>query len=146
MNINSIIDIILDETSSPGELSGALDAFTQQCSDLGGVRPDPSFDAWAGDSLLDSGVAINPQAAAHCAVDYQRSVVFIRGIHAAINALKWRFPDTRLDILYAGCGPFATLLMPLLARFTPGELRIHLLDVHQRSLDSVTLLLPFRIL
>ena len=141
MNINAITDTILDGTSSPGTLRDALDAFTELCSDLSGIQPDRSFDAWAEDTLLASGVAINPQAAAHCVLDYQRSVVFIRGIHAAINTLKSRFPDTQLEILYAGCGPFATLLLPLLGKFTPGELKVSLLDIHQRSLDSVELLL-----
>ena len=111
------------------------------CSEITNIRPDPSFDAWAEDSLLDNGVAINPQAAAHCAVDYERSVVFIRGVYAAINALRLRFADTPLEILYAGCGPFATLLLPLLGKFSPGELNLYLLDFHQRSLDSVKLLL-----
>lgn len=141
MNIDSIASCILDERSSPGELRDALDAFSRRCSDITGIQPDASFDAWAEDSLLDSGVAINPQAAAHCVVDYQRSVVFIRGIHAAIKALKRRFPDTRLEILYAGCGPFATLLLPLLGRFSPGELAISFLDIHRQSLDSVGQLL-----
>jgi len=141
MNINTISDTILDETSSPEALREALDAFVASCSEITNIRPDPSFDAWAEDSLLDNGVAINPQAAAHCAIDYQRSVVFIRGVYAAINVLKARFPDTRLEILYAGCGPFGTLLLPLLGRFSPGELKVYLLDFHQRSLDSVNLLL-----
>lgn len=141
MNINTISDTILDETSSPEELREALDAFVLVCSEVTNIRPDPSFDAWAEDSLLDNGVAINPQAAAHCAVDYERSVVFIRGVYAAINALRLRFPDTRLEILYAGCGPFATLLLPLLGKLPPGELKVYLLDCHQRSLDSVKLLL-----
>ncbi len=134
-------DTILDEASSPAELGDALQAFSSLCSDIGGVQPNPSFDAWAQDALLDSGVAINPEAAAHCAGDYQRSVVFIRGVHAAINRLKQRFPGTPLEILYAGCGPFATLLLPLLGKFEPGELNISLLDIHQRSLDSVECLL-----
>jgi hypothetical protein len=141
MNINTISDTILDETSSPEELREALDAFVLLCSEVTNIRPDPSFDAWAEDSLLDNGVAINPQAAAHCAVDYERSVVFIRGVYAAINALKLRFLDTPLEIFYAGCGPFATLLLPLLGKFSPGELNLYLLDFHQRSLDSVELLL-----
>ena len=141
MNIKSIGDIILDEASSAAELRDALNAFVLLCSDIGGIRPDASFDAWAEDSLLDNGVAINPRAAAHCAVDYQRSVMFIRGVHAAINTLKLRFPDTPIEILYAGCGPFATLLLPLLVKFNPGELCISMLDIHQRSLESVELLL-----
>jgi hypothetical protein len=141
MNINTISDTILDETSSPAELREALDAFVLLCSEVTNIQPDPSFDAWAEDSLLDNGVAINPRAAAHCAVDYQRSVVFIRGVNAAINALRLRFPDTPLEILYAGCGPFATLLLPLLGKISSGEFKLYLLDFHQRSLDSVKLLL-----
>lgn len=141
MNLNSIRHTILDETSSPAELRNALNSFVQLCSDVSGIQPDPSFDAWAEDSLLESGVAINPQAAAHCAVDYRRSVAFIRGVYAALNKLISRFPDTPIQILYAGCGPFATLLLPLLGKFHPGDLKINLLDIHQRSLDSVELLL-----
>ena len=113
------------------------------CSEVTNIRPDSSFDAWAEDSLLDNGVAINPQAAAHCALDYKRSVVFIRGVYAAINTLRRQFPNTPLEILYAGCGPFATLLLPLLGKFSPDELNLHLLDFHQRSLGSVKLLLNY---
>jgi hypothetical protein len=141
MNMNTICDIILDETCSSEELREALEAFVVLCSEITNMRPDPSFDAWAEDSLLDDGVAINPQAAAHCAMDYQRSAVFIRGVYAAIKTLKNRFPGTQLEILYAGCGPFATLLLPLLSRFSGGELKLNLLDFHQSSLDSVRLLL-----
>ncbi|MEP4149459.1 MAG: hypothetical protein ABJL54_19720 [Halioglobus sp.] len=141
MKLTHISDTLLDEASSPAQLREALDAFAQLCSDVGGVKPDRSFDAWAGDSLLDDGVAINPQAAAHCVKDYQRSVVFIRAAHAAINAARARFADGPIEVLYAGCGPFATLLLPLLGKFNPGELQVHLLDIHQQSLDSVSLLI-----
>ena len=141
MNINTISCTILDESSSPQALREALDAFVLLCSEITNIRPDRSFDAWAEDALLENGVAINPQAAAHCALDYERSVVFIRGVYAAINTLKLRFPDTPLEILYAGCGPFATLLLPLLGLFSAGELKLCLIDFHQRSLDSVELLL-----
>lgn len=141
MNINAIGDTILDETSSPQALREALNTFTTACSNISGILPDPSFDAWAEDSLLPSGVAINPEAAAHCVQDYQRTVIFIRGVYAAICALKLHIADTPLEILYAGCGPFATLLLPLLGRFSPSDLRITLLDVHHRSLDSAELVL-----
>ena len=141
MNLATISDTILDENSSPDALRHALDAFISLCSDITHVRPNPSFDAWAQDALLEDGVAINPQAAAHCAADYTRSVVFIRGVYAAIKTLKLRFPDTPLEVLYAGCGPFATLLLPLLGKFSPGDLKLTLLDYHQSSLDSVERLL-----
>lgn len=137
MTLTRISDTLVDETSSPAQLRKALDAFALLCSEISGVVPDRSFDAWAGDSLLDNGVAINPQAAAHCVQDYNRSVVFIRAVYAAIKTARERFADAPTQVLYAGCGPFATLLLPLLGRFRAGQLEVHLLDIHQRSLDSV---------
>ena len=139
--LSAITATLLDEGSSHQSVCLALDEFSHLCSGITGITPDTSFDAWAEDSFLDYGVAINPQAAAHCIHDYQRSVIFIRGVYAAINAAKLRFPAQKLKILYAGCGPFATLLLPLLTQFESDELELYLLDIHQRSLDSVGRLL-----
>lgn len=136
-----ISDRLLDESSEQRDLQRALDDFVALCSNITGITPDASFDAWAGDAILPDGVAINPRAAAHCVTDYRRSVVFIRGVYAAILSARTRFPHTPIEILYAGCGPFATLLLPLMAKFKAGELSIHLLDIHQQSLDSVDRLL-----
>ena len=141
MKLTYIADTLLDETSSPKQLRAALNAFSQLCSDVGGVVPDPSFDAWADDSLLNDGVAISPEAAAHCVSDTQRTVIFIRAAYAAITNAKQRFANGPIEVLYAGCGPFATLVLPILAKFNPGELVVHLLDIHQRSLNSVVLLI-----
>ncbi len=141
MDINTIGSTILDESNSPRVLKKTLDAFVVACGEITDIRPDRGFNAWSEDSLLDNGVAINPQAAAYCAMDYDRSVAFIRGVYAAISTLKMRFPGAPLEILYAGCGPFATLLLPILGLLLPGDLRFYLLDFHQRSLDSVTRLL-----
>ncbi len=141
MALAAICKTILDETSSDTAVRAALDNFTQLCSEIGGVVPDRSFDAWAEDSFLEDGVAINPRAAAHCVTDYRRSVVFIRAVYAAIHRARERFPDTRIAILYAGCGPYATLLLPLLGKFMPPQLEITLLDIHQHSIDSVERLL-----
>ena len=137
MTLTRIADTILDETSTARQLHQALDDFTAICSDITGILPDASFNAWTEDSLLQDGVAINPQAAAHCVTDYLRSVIFLRGAHAAINTAASRFPNTALQILYAGCGPYATLLLPLLTRFDPGELDICLLDIHPQSMRAV---------
>jgi hypothetical protein len=67
--------------------------------------------------------------------------MYIRGIHAAIEQLQQSFPDQTLHVLYAGCGPYATLLLPLLPRYRPAELTICLLDIHAESLRSVARLL-----
>ena len=139
--LNDIGAVLLAESSSPEQLNDALNRFVQLCAAAGGVQPDPAFDAWAGDSFLADGVAIAPEAAAHCVRDCRRTVVFIRGVFAALEQARLSFPGETLHILYAGCGPYATLLLPLLSRFDPAELDISLLDIHRRSLDSVDAIL-----
>ena len=104
INLAEIGDIILNESSSADQLRQALDDFVLVSGEIGGVKSDPSFDAWATDTFLQSGVAINPAAAGHCARDYWRSVVFIRALYAAISDCLARFPQKPLVILYAGCG------------------------------------------
>lgn len=143
MKLAIIADTILDESSTPELLQSVLCDFLQLCSHAGGVEASSSFDAWAEDSFLDSGVAINSQAAAHCVTDYRRTVVFLRGINAALTVLLSRFPNDSIKILYAGCGPYATLILPLLERFDPGRLDLTLLDFHQQSLNSVDQLIDF---
>lgn len=139
--LDSIARTILDEASPREDVHQALDQFSLLCSEVSDINPNPTYDAWSGDIFLESGVAINPEAAAFCVQDYQRSTMFIRGVFAAIKVAQRRFSGVSIKILYAGCGPFATQLLPLLSQFTPSELDIVLLDIHPRSLDSVSKLL-----
>lgn len=86
---------------------------------------------------LPTGKAISPGQAAHCLLDLRRTAVFMRGIYKAILRLQQDFPGEPLHILYAGCGPYATLMTPLTTMFGPGQIRLHLMDVQQASLDAV---------
>ncbi|WP_316821658.1 hypothetical protein [Pedobacter gandavensis] len=88
------------------------------------------------DILLPSGKAISPTGAAHCLLELQRTAVFIRGIYKAILQLQESFPDQQLHILYAGCGPYATLITPFTTLFSPQEINFHLLDINERSLAA----------
>lgn len=88
-------------------------------------------------TMLPSGKAISPASAAACLIDFQRTAVFLRGIVKAIRHLQARFPGERLRILYAGTGPYATLLTPLTVLFSAGELCFDMLDIHQESIDAV---------
>jgi len=133
VSIRKIAEILLFE---PLNYKGMRDGVHE----LHGLFSTASGVAAAGiddeDIYLPSGKAISPIKAAHCLLEYQRTAVFLRGIYKAILELKVRYPGERLHILYAGCGPYATLLTPLTAMFKADELAFHLLDVNPAAIDA----------
>ena len=89
---------------------------------------------------LATGKAISPSSAAHCLLEFKRTAVFLRGIYNAIVDLKSQ-TEHRIQILYAGCGPYSTLLLPLLPFFDAEEIGITLVDINEISLNSSRLLI-----
>ena len=89
------------------------------------------------DTFLPGGVAISPHLAARCLFDPVRTVQFLRGIHAGIHEAMRRFPGEPIHIAYAGCGPYATLLLPLTTQFLPAQIQLTLIDINQPSIDGV---------
>ncbi|MGK0387006.1 MAG: hypothetical protein ACI849_001626 [Patiriisocius sp.] len=63
---------------------------------------------------IDGGIALSSQHAIDCLHDILRTTRFIKGVYLAILDAQKQFPNTRLEIVYAGCGPVATLILPLL--------------------------------
>ncbi|MBI9053337.1 MAG: hypothetical protein JEY96_05935 [Bacteroidales bacterium] len=89
-----------------------------------------------GDILLPTGKAISPSAAAHCLLEMKRTAIFLRGIKKAIDQ-KLENLDRAINILYAGCGPYGTLITPLLTLYSSDEIKITFLDINQISLNAV---------
>ncbi len=122
---------LLDPTTEIGVQRTAAFAFYDLCA---------SFTKWENGSTeatqLNSGKAISPEDAARCIQDFIRTAKFIQGLEAAILDLKKCFPEQQLNLLYAGCGPFAPLALAIAASFSAAEIRFTLLDIHQESLDS----------
>lgn len=123
-----------------GRIYSACQELYDFFSELTGID-DSSADARdQAETITANGKAISPLDAARCVLDIARTTKFLRGVDAAIVELKKRFPDERIEILYAGCGPFAPLIVPLLDRFTPDEIGVTLLDYHERSLEAAEII------
>lgn len=86
--------------------------------------------------MLPSGKAISTAAAAHCLLEMMRTTVFLRGINKAISVKLSEANGKPISMLYAGTGPYATLVAPLLLLFNPSEIKVDLLDINQVSLSS----------
>lgn len=106
-------------------------------SSMSGIADDSDGPDDGVETVLAQGRAISPKLAAKCTLDYLRTAQFLRATHAVVLEAQKRFPNQTLEIVYAGCGPFAPLALPLSTQFTSDEIQFTLLDIHQRSLKSV---------
>ncbi len=130
-----VLQIILHKPESYGEIREGVHRWHAIYQELTGIS---GFDLNRfQDSLLPSGKAISAASAAACLMDFQRTAVFLRGIVKAVRHLQQRFPGERIRILYAGTGPYATLLTPLTVLFREDEVVFDMLDIHQESIDAI---------
>lgn len=119
----------------------ALDSLHTIFSKVTGVRGDVLESHHDYETFLMGGVAISPHLAARCLLDPFRTVQFLRGINAGIHEAIRRFPGEKIHILYAGCGPYGTLLIPLTTQFSPKQIQLTLIDIHTPSIEGVRYLI-----
>ena len=136
MNLSQIIEVLLFSDNDDIKLRDAAHDYYKLLSDLTGISDESSVEGDKTETILETGKAISPVDAARCVLDFVRTSKFLRGIYAAINEAKIRFPSEKIEILYAGCGPFAALAVPFCFKFQPDEISFTLIDIHKRSLES----------
>ncbi|WP_432467751.1 aspartyl/asparaginyl beta-hydroxylase domain-containing protein [Agarivorans sp. Z349TD_8] len=86
-------------------------------------------------TMTPYGKAVSMTTAAQCAEEVLRTAVFVRAIHQAIS--ERLHPEQPVSVLYAGTGPFATLLLPLMGMFSAEQIQVTMLDIHAESLEKL---------
>ena len=118
--------VLLDSSSSLEALTEAAEALY---ATLANGRP------LDGDSIaLPDGLAISPADAASCTKDPIRTAILLRAVNAALLDALERFGT--IDVVYAGTGPLAPLVIPLLPRFENAPVHFTFIDVHEASVAS----------
>lgn len=134
--LHRAVKIILTQGSEIFELAEAIQGLKEVFQQLSPVKAEAGYSTEVSAKQLTFGLAIGPEYAAIVLTDIMRTVKFLRGVDAAVNEALKRFEGRPVHLLYAGCGPYATIVLPLLHRFTPEELSVSLIDVHPVSLRS----------
>ena len=83
------------------------------------------------------GIALSSKHAKDCLEDSIRTVRFLKGIYEAIETLKERFANEKISILYAGCGPLGTIVLPLLGLLSSEKIEVTLLDINESSINTI---------
>lgn len=89
------------------------------------------------ETFLEGGVALASQYAIDCLRDPLRTTRFIAGTYQAVRDQLEISTDGKVNLLYAGCGPAAPLVLPFLHRFKPEELRVILMDITPTSINVI---------
>jgi hypothetical protein len=133
--LRAFADVILADAYHPGLMRQTLRQFE---SWLVGLAELP-FDSESCRENIESahGMALGPTWAAMCIEDIARTRCFVRGTYQAVLACLSANTNRPVHLLYAGCGPFATLVLPLLAYFSEQQLRLTLVDINPISVQCV---------
>ena len=88
------------------------------------------------DIYLNNGKAIGTTWAAMCLDDTIRTKMFVKGVFKAIDFLQKK-QQNPIHILYAGTGPYATLILPILASYSAHEVKVTLVEINKESFDNM---------
>jgi predicted RNA methylase len=115
------------------QMKQSVDCMYSIYRSISDVNADDQNDAHI---IVPSGKAISPSMAAHCLLEMKRTAIFLRGIHETIEYKIKERKNSPIYLLYAGTGPYATLVTPLLLLYKPSEIKVDLIDINPISLNS----------
>lgn len=135
INIKGKTETILSENSTFGEIKASIDNLYNNFSEISQLNGKLQK-AELG-SILPSGEALSPQTAAGSILDYIKTTKFLRGIKKGIDFQLDTLKKEKINIMYVGTGPFASLIFPLLPIYTDKQLEITAIDYHEETIGAM---------
>ncbi len=133
--LSEITQNLISETVDSDVLKNSIEDLKLLLEKVSGLNQEAPVNSE--NILLPTGKAIGPKWAGMCIEDIPRTHKFIKGINYAVQKILEKNPKKPVTILYAGTGPFATLILPLLSLYKPSELQFILLEVNTISIESL---------
>ena len=118
--IDALAAYLLDPDIEQAHQEAIIDRIHELFSEIVIVSGFDGHEDWQNDVETSSGMAISVNEAARCLLDYRRTGQFLRGFHKAILEAQRRFPGETIEVLYAGCGPYAPFFTLVVPMFPPG--------------------------
>ena len=131
--LERLANVLLTDSIDFFDLKEAIDNFNALLLDL--TQLDLEALENKQDIHFDNGMALGTTFAAMCVVDLMRTRQYIRGVYKAIQYAQAQKNTEPVRLLYAGTEPFATLILPLLTKFSPNELELVLMEINPNTLQ-----------
>lgn len=126
---------LLDESLSMEEVSVLLRKLHLLFSEGTGITGKQKGKGNERLTQLDTAAGISTNGAARClwAREDIRTISFFRSLNKAIEKIKNEKPNKVVQILYAGCGPYATFLSMVAPLYEAEEIQFSLIEVNEVS-------------
>ena len=135
--VQTILGVFDDDREAATRICLSL---AQELSSHSAVKPDFNSERYQELIQVKQGQAISPEAAAGCIMDPYRTIRYIQAIHEAIINRAEQSDET-IHILYAGCGPYGALVLPLLTLFNSTQIQVSFSDRNPDSINSLNSLI-----
>lgn len=135
--LNQLICSILESKHSADRQIALFDELHTQLS-VAVVQKVEGFQHQPRSLISDSGIGILTPDAGRCLLSFRRTIKYWRALESALAQYE---KDKVVHIFYPGCGPFASLVLPLLMGVFDQKIKITMIDFHETTARSLKSLL-----
>jgi len=131
--LDPIASVLFQDEIHFGDLFNASREYKALLTEIAGFMPE---EMERNDLFTDAGKAVGTKWAANCIEDIMRTRHFAYGTYLAVQHLLKQ--KQRVHLLYAGTGPFAALVLPLITKFSSDEVQFTFLEINEASYNGLS--------